>query len=173
MFEMQQLIERARRSLDVDQKAADAGLHDNPKSVSTSLDANESEICSHFVGLARQRRDACEVNLARLQLDRKATAAKIDIEQTKDAFAPLLTAIEPGLEKLKSDHAALLYEAKETEARALKHLRWFQQKHRLHYRAAAYPESHFYHFAVVAGLALVEWVSLSTFYAEGSDFGLL
>src|SRR6266550_8214884 len=170
---MQQLVDRARRTLDVDQKAADAGLHDNPKTVSTSLDANESEICAHFIGLARQRRDKCEVTLGRLQLDRKATAAKIDIEQTKDSFARLLTAIEPSLEKLRSDHAGVLYQAKENEARALKHLRWFQQKHGLHYRAAAYPESQFYHFAVVAALALVEWVSLSTFYADGSDFGLL
>ena len=170
---MQQLIERARRSLDVDQKAAHAALHDNPKTVSTSLDANEAEIQAYFIGMARQRRDGCEVNLARLQLDRKATAAKIDIEQTKDSFARLLTAIEPGLETLRSDHAAALQQAKENEARALKHLRWFQQKHGLHYRAAAYPESRVYHFAVVAALALVEWVSLATFYAEGSDFGLL
>jgi hypothetical protein len=170
---MQQLIEKARRRLHVDQKAADAGVGDNPKTVSTSLDATESEICAYFTGLARHRREACEGTLARLHLDRKATAGRIDIQQTRDSFARLLTAIEPGLEKLKSDHSAVLYQAKENEARALKHLRWFQQKHRLHYRAAAYPESQFYHFAVVAALALVEWVSLSTFYAEGSDFGLL
>jgi hypothetical protein len=170
---MQQLIETARRALDVDQKAADAGLHDNPKTVSTSLDATESEICAHFIGLVRQRKESCEVSLARLQLDRKATAAKIDVEQTKDSFARLLTAIEPGLEKLKSDHSAALYQAKENEARALKHLRWFQQRHGLHYRAAAYPKSQVYHFAIVAALALVEWLSLATFYAEGSDFGLL
>jgi hypothetical protein len=171
--EMQQLVETARRKLDVDQKAADAGLHDNPKTVSTSLDATESEICAHFIGLARQRRESCELSLARLQLDRKATAAKIDVEQTKNSFARLLVAIEPGLEKHRSDHSAVLYQAKENEARALKHLRWFQQKHGLHYRTAAYPESQFYHFAIVAALAFVEWVSLSTFYAEGSDFGLL
>jgi hypothetical protein len=171
--EMQKLIEAARRTLDVDQKAADAGLHDNPKTVSTSLDATESEICAHFIGLARQRKESCELNLARQQLDRKATAAKIDVEQTRDSFRRLLTAIEPTLEKLKSEHSAVLYQAKENEARALKHLRWFQQKHGLHHRAAAYPESQFYHFAIVAALALVEWISLATFYAEGSDFGLL
>ena len=45
-----------------------------------------------------------------------------------------------------------------TRRRALKHLRWFQQKHGLHYRAASYPQSPFYHFAIVAALALVEWV---------------
>ena len=170
---MQQLIDRARRTLDVDHKAAEAARRDDPKTISTSLDANESEIRAHFVGLARQRRDACEVSLSRLQLDRRATAAKIDIEQSKDSFARLLAAIEPVLEKLRSDHAAVLYQTKENEARAAKHLRWFQQKHALHYRAASYPESQVYHFAIVAALALVEWVSLSTFYAEGSDFGLL
>src|SRR5687767_12725517 len=87
---LQQLIESARRKLRVDQKAADAGVEDNPKTASTSLDANESEICTYFTGLARQRREACEVNLGRLQLDRKATAAKIDLQQTKDSFARLL-----------------------------------------------------------------------------------
>src|SRR5512145_2487608 len=98
---MQQLVETARRRLRVDQKAADAGLHDNPKTASTTLDANESEVCAYFTGLARQRREACEVSLGRLQVDRKATAARIDLQQTKDAFARLLTAIEPSLEKLK------------------------------------------------------------------------
>ena len=170
---MQKLVEMARRTLDVDQKATDAARHDNPKTLSASLDVTESEICTHFVGLARARRESCEVSLNKLQLDRKATAAKINVEQTRDAFARLLTAVEPSLEKLKSDHAASLYQAKENEARALKHLRWFQQKHGLHYRAASYPQSPLYHFAIVAALALVEWVSLAAFYAEGSDFGLV
>ena len=170
---MQKLVEMARRTLDVDQKATDAARHDNPKTLSASLDVTESEICTHFIGLARQRRESCEVSLNKLQLDRKATAAKINVEQTRDSFARLLTAVEPGLEKLKSDHSASLYQAKENEARALKHLRWFQQKHGLHYRAASYPPSPLYHFAIVAALALVEWVSLAAFYAEGSDFGLV
>src|SRR5690348_2827040 len=86
---------------------------------------------------------------------------------------PILSPVEPSLETLKSDRSTALYQAKESEARALKHLRWFQQKHGLHYRAASYPQSQFYHFAIVAALALVEWVSLAAFYAEGSDFGLL
>src|SRR4029077_3048140 len=124
-------VESARRTLDVHQKTADAGVHDNPKTASTSLDANEAEVCAHFVGLARQRKDACEVTLGRLQHDRRATAARIDIEQTKDSFARLLSAIEPGLEKLRSDHSTGLTQAKENETRALKHLRWFQQKHGL------------------------------------------
>jgi hypothetical protein len=170
---MQQLVETARRALDVQQKAADAGVHDNPKTTSNSLDANEAEVCAYFVGLARQRKESCEVALGRLQHDRRATAARIDIEQTKDSFARLLSAIEPNLEKLRSDHATRLTQAKENETRALKHLRWFQQRNGLQHRAAAYPESQLYHFAIVAALALVEWVSLSTFYAEGSDFGLL
>lgn len=170
---MQKLVEIARRTLDIDQKAADAARHDNPKTLSATLDVTESEICAHFIGLARQRRESCEVSLGRLQLERKATAAKIDVEQTRDSFARLLAAVEPNLEKLKSDHSTALYQAKEHEARALKHLRWFQQKNGLHHRAASYPRSQLYHFAIVAALALVEWVSLAAFYAEGSDFGLL
>ena len=170
---MQKFVDLARRTLEVDRKAADAARRDSPKTTNASPDATESEICAHFIALARERREGCEGRLARLELDRKATAAKIDVKQTRDAFARLLTPVEPGLEKLRSDHTTVLYQAKENEARAVKHLRWFQQKHGLHYRAASYPGSQLYHFAIVAGLALVEWMSLAAFYAEGSDFGLL
>ena len=109
---MQKLVDIARRTLAVDQKAADAARHDNPKTLSASLDVTESEICAHFIALARERREACEVSLARLQLERKATAAKIDVKQTRDSFARLLTPVEPSLEKLRSDHTAALYQAK-------------------------------------------------------------
>ena len=171
--QMQKLVDMAQRALAVDQKAAAAARHDNPKTLSASLDVTESEICGHFIALARERREGCEARLARLQLERKATAAKIDVQQTRDAFARLLTPVEPSLEKLRSNHTTALSQAKEVEARALKHLRWFQQQHGLHHRAASYPTSPLYHFAVVAALALVEWISLAAFYAEGSDFGLL
>src|SRR5262245_1127499 len=171
--QMQKLVDLAQRALQVDEKAADAARHDNPNTRSATLDVTESEICAHFTALARERRESCEVRLARLQLDRKATVAKIDVMQTRDAFARLLTPVEPRLEKLRADHTAALSQAKESEARAVKHLRWFQQKHGLHYRAASYPASPLYHFALVAALALVEWISLAAFYAEGSDFGLL
>jgi hypothetical protein len=171
--QMQKLVDMAQRALEVDRKAADAARHDNPKTLSASLDVTESEICAHFIALARERRESCATRLARLQLDRKATAAKIDVQQTRDAFARLLTPVDPSLEKLRSEHTAALSQAKESEARAVKHLRWFQQQHALHHRAASYPTSPLYHFAIVAALALVEWVSLAAFYAEGSDFGLL
>jgi hypothetical protein len=170
---MQKLVDMAQRALEVDQKAADAARHDNPQTLSSSLDVTESEICGHFIALARERRESCAARLARLQLDRRATAAKIDVQQTRDAFARLLTPVEPSLEKLRSEHTTALYQVKESEARAVKHLRWFQQKHGLHHRAASYPTSPLYHFAIVAALAVVEWISLAAFYAEGSDFGLL
>src|SRR5262249_61407297 len=92
---MQQLVETARRTLDVQQKAADAGVHDNPKTTSNALDANEAEVCAHFVGLARQRKESCEVALGRLQHDRRAPARRVDIEQTKDAVARLASGSGP------------------------------------------------------------------------------
>src|ERR671922_184259 len=84
---MQQLIETARRKLRVDQKAADAGLEDNPETPSTTLDANESEICGYFTGLARQRRETCEVSLGRLSLDRRGTPPEIAGQQKRGAFS--------------------------------------------------------------------------------------
>lgn len=169
----QRRIEAAIDELKVDRKARDAGLTNKPEANSTVLDANQQEIVGHFTTQLRQAKSDCESRLRKLELDRSATARKIDIEQTKHSFARILNAVEPGLERLKQEYRHGLQQAKENEERALRYLRWFQQEHGLYQRAATYPPSYVSHFAIVAVIAVIEWISLANFYAEGSDFGLL
>ena len=169
----QQLIADGIRDLDVDRKAGMEGVQNRPPTNSTVLDANQQEIVGYFATKLRQRKSDCETRLQKFAHDRGATASKIDIEQTRHSFARILNAVEPGLERLRQEHADVLREAKINEERALRYLRLFQQEHGLFRRAATYPESLLWHFAVVAAIAVFEWISLSSFYAEGSDFGLL
>lgn len=169
----QQLITNAIRELDVDRKAGKEGVQNNPPTNSTGLDANQQEIVGHFTTKLRQGKSDRETRLQKFAQDRAATASKIDIEQTKDSFARILNAVEPGLARLRQEHADVLRQAKENEGRALRYLRLFQQEHGLYHRAATYPDSLIRHFAIVAAIAVFEWISLSSFYAEGSDFGLL
>jgi hypothetical protein len=171
--EMQKLVETASRTLGIDQKAADAARHDNPKTLSASLDVTESEICAHFVGLARQRRESCEESLAKLQLDRKATAAKIDLGQTRDAFARLLTAVEPNLEKLKSS----------TRPRSIRPRRTRPGRSSISGGSSRSTTSTIgprrtRRRSCITSRSWPRWRSSSgcpwpPFYAEGSDFGLL
>jgi hypothetical protein len=168
-----QRIESAAQSLGIDRKARDAGVNNNPPTESTVLDANQQEIVAFFTNELGQERVATEGKLEKLALDRRATAGNIDLEQTRHSFSRLLNAIPPSLEKVKQDHSGGLRQAKEDEERALRHMRWFQQEHGLAHRAARYPASNLRHFALVVLIAVGEWVLLSTFYAEGSDFGLI
>ncbi|GEM_PF-2826566 len=170
---MHQLITDAVQELDVDRKAGMEGVNNNPPTNSTVPDANQQEIVGYFTSKLGQRKSDCETRLQKFTHDRAATASKIDIEQTKHSFARILSAVEPGLQKLRQEHANVLRQAKVNEETALRYLRLFQQEHGLFHRAATYPDSLIMHFAIVAAIAVIEWISLSSFYAQGSDFGLV
>lgn len=168
-----ELFNRAIDDLDVDKKARDAGVKDQPPTNSSGPDANERQFISYFADKLRERRKQCEGALSKLALDRAATSAKIDISQTRSSLSSLFNAIEPDLARKRQDYQQDLESAKDHEARSLRYLRHFQQEHGLQNREAEPRPDPLWHFALVAIFAVVEWVALSIFYAEGSDFGLL
>ena len=168
-----ELFERALQDLDIDRRAREAGVADLPASDSSKPDANERQILSYFSDKLRAERARCDTSLSKLALDRTATSAKIEIGQIRSSLAGLFNAIEPDLARRKQDHQQDLEKAKDQEARSLRYLRYFQQENDLRTRAADPRPDPLFHFALVAVFAVVEWVSLSIFYAEGSDFGLL
>lgn len=167
------LFKRAIDDLDVNKKARDAGVKDQPSPDSTVPDANERQIISYFTDMLRVRRNQCDATLSKLALDRAATSSKIDINQTRASLTSLLNAIQPDLARKKQDHYQYLEIAKDQEAVSRRYLRFFQQEHGLQHRDAIDHPDPMWHFALVAAFAVVEWISLSIFYAEGSDFGLL
>jgi hypothetical protein len=168
-----ELSNRALADLNVDKKARDAGVKDLPPPNSNDLDANEREFFTYFSEMLRERRTQCDATLAKHALDRTATSSKIDLIQTRNSLSGLFNAIEPDLTRKRQDHQQDLERAKDQEARSLRFLRHFQQEHGLQNRAADPRPDPLWHFALVAAFAVVEWVALSIFYAEGSDFGLL
>ena len=167
------LYQDALDKLDVDRRARDAGVINQPPTNSTTLDANEREFVAHFSNQLRVRKTQSEEKLSKYALDRTATSARIDIDETRASLARLFNAIEPDLARLRQDHQQDLERAKDDEARALRQLRYFQVENKLHTREAVVAPPLVWHFAIVAAFAVLEWVSLSIFYAEGSDFGLL
>jgi hypothetical protein len=168
-----ELFDRALIDLDVDKKARDAGVKDQPPPNSVGPDANERQFIAYFSDKLRDRRKRCEGTLSKFALHRSATSSKIDISQTRSSLVSTFNAIEPDLARKRQDHQQDLESTKDHEARSLRFLRYFQQEHGLQDRAADPRPSPIGHFALVAVLAIVEWVALSIAYAEGSDFGLL
>jgi hypothetical protein len=167
-----ELFSRALRELSVEKKARDAGVKDQPPSNSPGPDSNERQFVTWFTDELRERRKQCDADLSRLANDRTATSAKVDLDQTRAALAHAFNAIEPDLTRIKQDHQPDLEKAKDREARSLRYLRHFQLEHGQDREADPHPSA-IWHFALVAVFALAEWVALSIFYAEGSDFGLL
>lgn len=168
-----QLFQEALNALDVDQRAKTAGVSDQPPSHSTAPDAHEREFITYFTNKLRAQRDKSERALSQFALDRAASSSHIDIAQTRAELASLFNSIEPELARLKQLRKQDLELKKDEEARALRHLRHFQIEHHLQNRDADPAPSYVWHFALVASFAVLEWISLSVFYAEGSDFGLL
>lgn len=168
-----ELFSRALAELDVDKMARDAGVMDLPASDSQAPDANERQIIGYFSTKIREEQGRCISVLAKLALDRSATSSKIDIIQTRSSLSALFNAIEPDLVRKRQDHQQDLERAKGQEGTSLRYLRYFKKEHGLGDRAVDPRPDPLMHFAVVAVFAVIEWISLSIFYAEGSDFGLL
>ncbi len=168
-----EMFSRALSDLNVDEAARDAAVIDLPRTDSTSLDANQGQFVAYFADKLRECRSQCERRLAEHALDRKAASSKIEIEQTRASVASLYNAIEPNLVRKKQDHQQDLEQAKGQEARSLRYLRHFQQENGLQNRSADKMPDTFWHFGLVGLFAVIEWVSLSIFYAQGSDYGLI
>lgn len=167
------LVQIALRELSVERKARDAGQLGHPPAESSSLDATHQEIVAYFSSELRKRRSQFENELNSLRADRQAASAKIDIDQARDRFSTLTNAITPEIQSLRQKHEQTVSRAKEeADDRALRNLRWYQREHGLR-DDAQYPSSQIHHFAWVAIIAVLEWIGLSAFYAEGSDYGLL
>lgn len=168
-----ELFQRAVSDLDVDKKARDAGVKNQPPSDQTDPDANEREIVGYFTQRLREQRNQCEAALSKHALDRTAITSKVDVSQTRSSLSSIYNAIEPDLAQKEQIHKPILEQAKRLEETSLRYLRHFQQEHSLQNREPdPYPDP-VWHFSLVAAFAVVEWIALSIFYAEGSDFGLL
>src|SRR5713101_8238739 len=87
-----ELFDRALIDLDVDKKARDAGVKDQPPPNSVGPDANERQFIAYFSDKLRDRRKRCEGTLSKFALHRSATSSKIDISQTRSSLVSTFVA---------------------------------------------------------------------------------
>ena len=157
----------------LDQKAADAGVGDNPKTVTPRSTPPNRRFARTSPPAPANRRETCEGSLADCISTVKRPRGGSISSRRAIPLLGLLTAIGRG-SRTKSDPSGLALSVPRQGTR-----RCPQAPAMVPAEAPAPPSCGgvsgiaVLHFAVVAALALVEWVSLSTFYAEGSDFGLL
>jgi hypothetical protein len=157
----------------VKQKAQEAGVINNPPSNSNQLDATEFSIVAHFLKALREIRQSILEKQNKLALERTQLSNEINVENDQHEYQKLTDQIEPHVQHLELEYKDKLYKAKESEERSMRYLRFFEARNELYGKPAKYPQSLIHHFAIIAIIAFLEWISLSAFYAEGSDFGII
>ena len=159
--------------LDVKQAAEEAGKEGRPPEQATDLDVNERRVVVYYENVVDAERGRALEALD--ELERKLKASRNDIKPGRDLaeLARITSSMQENHDRLCAEQGAELRTMRLEQERCLRDLRYFRSVNDLKGRQADYPESTVYHFSWVAAIALIEWISLSSFYANGSDFGLL
>jgi hypothetical protein len=158
---------------DIGKLAANEAVAGRPPLESTQLDTNETQCLNHYEGFLQQRSQELQAELARLRGERQQLRDRIEPEEVKTHLDNLVAGMEPQRMNLWNSLRPGLQQKRQEFELAIRRLRLFQYEHGRSGHKASYPESFIHHFALITVIALLEWISLSSFYAEGSDFGLL
>jgi hypothetical protein len=169
VLDVSAVIQRLR----VKELAEREALDKRPPEHATDLDVNERGIVTYYENAVAAERGRVQEKLE--DVARQLKSRRNDVKPARDqAELARITA------HMQEEHAALCQEESVAlrllrleQERCLRYLRHFKSVNNLRQRDADYPESMIYHFAIVATIALAEWIALSSFYANGSDFGLL
>lgn len=154
-------------------KGRDQGALNLPSSSDTTLDAPQREVVTSFENALKERRQSYSSKLDALSKERQNLARTIDPVQTRATLASVKNSLPAREQTLRSDNVGALTQARENQERAIRHLRHFKATNELLHRPATYPDSVIHHFAQILVIAVIEWFALSSFYAEGSDYGLI
>lgn len=157
----------------VKQKAHEAGVINNPPSNSNQLDTTQFSIVAHFEKALSENRQSILEKQNKLVLERTQLSNEINVENDQHEYQKLTDQIEPHVQHLELKYKGDLFNAKQSEERSMRYLRFFEARNELYGKPAKYPQSLIRHLAIIAIIAFVEWISLSYFYSEGSDFGII
>lgn len=161
-------MESAGKPIDVTQHALEEGRLDRPLSTDVAPNSVESQIANLYLKAARQLQDDASHRLQTLAQTFSQSEKIPDAEYINGMWSK---ARSDALRARKDARDGLFAKlARKCELHG--NLRRFQQDNRLA-RAAHYPESHLYHYAIVLVIVMIESVANMYFFAKGSALGML
>lgn len=154
--------------LDIKSKAIRQGQMNQPPANATDFDVPQRDIVQRMTEMLEQARRETEEALTRHktrrdEIEREMSGLRLE-DVPKDA--------EVAIKRAEHDQTKALVEARQQERRMMRELRAFKAANDLMHEPA-YPDSFILHWAVIAGIILVESIANSYFFAKGSDLGLL
>lgn len=156
------LVSHLKKTLSLEARANADAVNGVPRSDSAELTGTESEIVSEVRKEGLTSIDEFNRSIERLEHDLEECA-----EKRRALEAEFAT-----VHSQKPPRPAGYEQAGRELEQAQAHLNLFMKEHGLH-RKARIPESRFWIFSLVIGVAVVEGLVNSFFFAQASDFGLL
>lgn len=161
-MESETLVAHLKKTLNLEARANADAVNGVPRSDAAELTGAENDIVTEVRKEGLVTID--ELNRAMDAMDRKIAECA---EKRREMETELLTVYNQKPPRPPGHEQA----ARELE-QAQAHLNMFMKRHRLR-RKARVPESRFWIFSLVVGVAVVEGLINSFFFAQASDFGLL
>jgi stress-induced morphogen len=157
----------------VERAAADEAMQARPPTSAEHLDSHELKCVQHYEQALSDARQASDADIGRFRTERNELRNTIHTDQVRMDLNNVVTDLGPGHAKIWTTSKSEIESSRRELELAIRRLRRFQFDHGLSAHKAQYPDSTIHHFALIAVIAVLEWVALSFFYADGSDFGLL
>jgi len=154
--------------LDIEAKARDEGLKDQPDKNRQELDHVEHQILDYINDLRNRGRSIAEQTILTLQKQ----FAEIDLESYRREINGLPEYIHLQVDRKLTMHRDELVELRKNERKRFRELKAFEDQNDLK-NQAEYPESLTLHWSVVMAMVLTESIANSYFFAKGSDLGLV
>ena len=156
---------------EIAKRARKAGLQNSPFTADTDLDVNEKEITAFFRNLVDEERAKLNNSLSEIRRQKDALINKASTNGDINNVVQKENEIEPKVTSVEAINQEKLKKLSNEAGDALRRFRYFQSEHGLE---AIEPkkESAIKHWSILTGLILVEWLALSFFYGQTSNYGL-
>lgn len=156
---------------EIARRARKAGLQNSPYTADTDLDVNEKEITAFFRNLVDEERAKLNNNLGEIRRQKDALISKASTNGDINNVAQKENDIEPKVMSVEAINQEKIKKLSNEVGDALRRFRYYQSEQSLE---AIEPkkESALMHWSILVTLILVEWLALSFFYGQTSNYGL-
>jgi hypothetical protein len=156
---------------EIARRARKAGLQNSPFTADTDLDVNEKEITAFFRNLVDEERAKLNNNLSEIRRQKDALISKASTNGDINNVAQKENDIEPKVMSVEAINQEKIKKLSNEVGDALRRFRYYQSEQSLE---AIEPkkESALKHWSILVTLILVEWLALSFFYGQTSNYGL-
>ena len=156
---------------EIAKRARKAGVMNQPSASDSDLDVNEKEFTAFFRNLVDEERAKLNNKLCEIRRQKDALINKTSADGDANNMVEKESEIDQQLIGLEANNQAKLKKLNAEAGDSLRRYRYYQSEHGLE---AVEPkqESALQHWGMLSLMIFMEWIALSYFYGQTSNYGL-